>query len=149
MTVQNASKSSITQQLRSDPGQLIWLAKAIQLVCLKLVLTNLNYRVLRTSTVAIFLSYDLPLYTSICLGYTSCLISFVLDQSTCQKRVEGDKIQNEKKKQFLPTVGLKPTQLRFAVWCSTDWAMRAIMNPVSFKWPLYIHMLPIPMYILV
>ena len=30
-----------------------------------------------------------------------------------------------KMKNFLSTVGLEPTTLRFQVWCSTDWASRA------------------------
>ena len=70
------------------------------------VCTNLNYRVLGTSTAAIFLSIDLSLYAPIYLGRMSCLISFVSDQSTCQERVESDKIQNKK---FMPTVELEPS----------------------------------------
>ena len=85
----------------------------------KLVHTLLNYRVLGTSTATIFLSNDYSLYAPIYLGWTSGLISFALDQSTCQEHVGIDKIQNEK---FLPTVGLEPTTLRFQVWWSTDWA---------------------------
>ena len=65
----------------------------IQLI-LKLVYTLLNYRVLGTSTAAIFLSNDHSLYAPIYLGLTSCLISFEWDQPTCQGRVESDKIQN-------------------------------------------------------
>ena len=42
---------------------------------------------------------SLSLYAPIYLGWASCLISFVWDQSTCQERSESDKIQNEK---FLP-----------------------------------------------
>ena len=60
----------------------------------------------------VFLSNDHSLYAPIYLGWTSCLNSFAEDQSTCQERVESDKIQNEK---FLPTVGLEPTTLRLQV----------------------------------
>ena len=66
---------------------------------LKLVRTLLNYRyrVLGTSAAAIFLSNDNSLSAPIkYLEWTSCLISFELDQSTCQERIESDKIQNEK-----------------------------------------------------
>ena len=48
------------------------------------------------------------LYAHIHLGWTSCLISFVWDQSTCQESVESEKMQKEK---FLSTVGLEPTTL--------------------------------------
>ena len=82
---------------------------------LKLVHILFKYCVLGTSTVAIFLSNDHSLYAPIYLKWTSYLISFAWDQSTCKERVESNKIQNEK---FLPTVGLKPTTLRFEVWCS-------------------------------
>ena len=58
------------------------------------------------------LSFSLSLYAPIYLGWTSCLISFAWEQSTCQERVEGDKIQNEK---FLPTAGLELTTLRLEV----------------------------------
>ena len=40
-------------------------------------------------------------------------------QSIWKKRMESDKIQNEK---VLPTVELEPTTLRFLVRASTDWA---------------------------
>ena len=73
---------------------------------------NLNYRVLGTSTATVFLSNDHSLYEPIYLGWTSCLISFAWDKSTCQERVGSDKIQNEK---FLPTGGLEPSTLRFQV----------------------------------
>ena len=61
---------------------------------LKLVRTLLNYRVLGTNTAAIFLSNDHSLYAPIFLGLTTCLIFFVWDQSTYQKRVESDKIHS-------------------------------------------------------
>ena len=95
------------------------------------MLTLLNYRVLETSTAAIFLSngHLISLYAPIYLGWTSSLISFVWDQSTCQERVESDKIQNEK---FLPRVELEPTTLRSAVWCY--WATRALLKAVLFSW---------------
>ena len=38
-------------------------------------------------------------------------------------------------------MGLDPTALRSEVRCSTDWAYRAYMLTVLFKWPLYIHVL--------
>ena len=79
---------------------------------LKLVCTLLNYRVLGTSTAYVFLSNEHSLYAPIYIGWTSCLISFAWDQSTCQERVGSEKIHNEK---FLPTVGLEPTTLRFQV----------------------------------
>ena len=105
---------------------------------LKLVRTLLNNVDLGTSTTAIFLSNDYSLYALILLGWTSCLISFVWDQSTCQESVQNDKIQNEK---FLPTVGFEPTTLRFEVWCSTDWASRAWCKPCYLRYfagePLY------------
>ena len=44
-------------------------------------------------------------------------------------------------------MGLEPTTLKFQVWCSTDWASRACWM-LSFKWPYYIYVLPIPMYTL-
>ena len=44
--------------------------------------------------------------------WTPCLISFPRDQSTCQVRVESDKIRNEK---FLPTFGFEPIALRSEV----------------------------------
>ena len=74
---------------------------------LKLVCTLLNYRVLGTSTAAIFLSNDHSLYMHLYTSdevyrYMKCLISFVWHQSTCQERVESDNMQNEK---FLLTVG--------------------------------------------
>ena len=83
-----------------------------RLKMLKLVRTLLNYRVQGTSTATAFLSNDHSLYAPIYLEWTSCLISFAWDQSTCQEHVGSDKIQNEK---FLPTVGLEPTSLRFQV----------------------------------
>ena len=52
------------------------------------------------------------LYAHIYLEWTSCLISFAWDQSTCQERVGNDKIQNEKS---LPTAGLEPSTLRLEV----------------------------------
>ena len=68
------------------------------------------------------LKLSFSLYAPMYLGWASCLISFAWDQSTCQERVESDKIQNE---QFLPTVGLEPTTLSLEVWCSTYCASRA------------------------
>ena len=73
-----------------------YIADALPMISTILVCTLLNYLVLGISTAAIFPSNDHSLYASICLGWTSCLISFVLDQSTCQERVKSDKIQNEK-----------------------------------------------------
>ena len=73
---------------------------------LKLVRTPLNV-LLRG-----FSKLSFSLYAPIYLGWTSCLISFAWDQSTCQERVESDKIQNEK---LLPTVGLEPTTLSLEV----------------------------------
>ena len=58
-------------------------------------------------------------------------------QSTCQERVESDKIQNEN---VLPTAGFEHT-----VWCSTNWADRAYMKAVLFKWSLYKYIIPIQM----
>ena len=84
---------------------------------LKLVHTNLNYCELGTSTATIFFSNDFTLYAPIYLGWTSCLISVVCDHSSCQECTGSEKIQNEN---FLPTVGLKPTTLRFEVWCSNE-----------------------------
>ena len=72
---------------------------------LKLLRTYLKNCVLGTSTAAIFLSNDHSLYSLIYLGWTSCLISFTWEQSTCQERVENDKIQSGN---FLPTMGLDP-----------------------------------------
>ena len=43
----------------------------------------------------------------------SCLISSVWHQSTCQERVNSDKMQNEK---FLIAAGLQPTALRSKVY---------------------------------
>ena len=68
----------------------------IVIFLLKLVRTNLNYRVVGVRTAAISLSNEHSLFAPIYLGWTSCLISFVWGQSTCQERVESDKIQNEK-----------------------------------------------------
>ena len=62
---------------------------------LKLVCTLLNYHVLGTTTANVFLSNDHSLYAPIYLGWRSCLISFEWDQSTCQERIESDKIQTE------------------------------------------------------
>ena len=76
---------------------------------LKLVRILLKYHVLGTSTVIVSPSNDHSLHAPIYLGWTSCLISFAWDQSTCQERVESDKIQNEK---VLPKVGLEPTTMR-------------------------------------
>ena len=73
---------------------------------LKLVRTPLN--VYFAAFKIIFLSLYAPIY----FVWTSCLISFAWDQSTCHERVESDKIQNEK---VLPTVGLEPTILRLEV----------------------------------
>ena len=77
---------------------------------LKLVRTNLNYRVIGTSTANIFIQM---IILSVQLGRMSCLIIFVWDQSTCQERVDSDKIRNEK---LLSTVRLEPTTLRFLSW---------------------------------
>ena len=52
-----------------------------------------NYGELGTSS-NIFLSYDYSLYAPIYLEWTSCLISFASDQSTCKERVESDKMKN-------------------------------------------------------
>ena len=40
------------------------------------------------------------------------MLDFIWDQSTCQERVESDKIQNEK---IVPTAGLELTTLRLEV----------------------------------
>ena len=63
--------------------------------CLKLVHTLLKYRVLGISTAAIFLPNDHSLHVPIYLGWLSCMLSFVWHQSTCQVRVESEKMQNE------------------------------------------------------
>ena len=110
---------------------------------LKLVRTPLNYHTLGTCSAAIFLSSDHSLYATINLAWTPCLISFVWDQSTCLVRIESEKIQNEK---LLSTVVFEPTTLIFVVRCSNDWATRNLLKGVLFKWSLYIHVLPIPMY---
>ena len=60
---------------------------------LKLERTYLNYLVLETSTADIFFEI---IILSMYRGWMSYLIIFVWDQSTCQERVESDKIQNEK-----------------------------------------------------
>ena len=52
-----------------------------------------------------------------------------------------------KMKNSLSTVGLEPSTLRLQVWCSTYWASRAC-ECCTFKWPYYIHVLPIPMFTL-
>ena len=78
---------------------------------------NLNYCVLGTIATALLCSNDHSLYAPTYRGWTSCLISFVWDQSTSQERVESDTIQKEK---FLPTMVLGPTVMRFEVYCSTD-----------------------------
>ena len=41
----------------------------------------------------------------------------------CQECIESEKMQNEK---FLLTVGHEPTAMRSEVWCSTNWAYRAL-----------------------
>ena len=135
------------KRYRHIDHSLIWSKKTLLKVKkksteLKLVRTLLNYRVLGCSTDAIFLSNDQSVYAPIFIGWTSGLVSFVWDQSTCQVLVESNKIQIEK---FLPTVGLKPTTLRFEVWWSTDWATQACWKLFIFcLWPYYIHVLPIP-----
>ena len=89
---------------------------------LQVVRTNLNYRVLGTSTTNIFLSKDHFLYAPRMDG----MLDFIVwDQSTCQERVGRDYIQNEK---VLPTVGLKPTTFRCVVRCYTDLATRDLMK---------------------
>ena len=113
-----------------------YIAETLLNVTWKLVRTCLNYRVLGTSTAAIFLSNDHSLYAPLFLEWSSCLISFSWDQSTCQERVESNKIQNEK---FLPTVFLEPTTLGCEVGWSTDWASRAC-------WKLYLNDLITYMY---
>ena len=94
---------------------------------LKLVRTLLNYRILRTSTSVIFLSNGHSLYTPLYFGLKSSLISFAWDQSTCQVRVESDKIQNEK---CLPTVGFEPTTLFGLLYVSItlfQWVVKFII----------------------
>ena len=83
----------------------------------KLVSTNLINSALRTSTAAICLLNDHSLDAPVTSDKCHCLISFVLDQSICQERIESDKIPNEK---VLPTEGLEPTALRFVARCSND-----------------------------
>ena len=114
---------------------------------LQLVHTLLNYATcssnVGTSTVAIFLSNDHSLYAPIYLGWTSCLISFVWHQSSCQERVESNKMQNEK---ILPTCGFEPTTIESEFWCSTNLANRVLMKVAIFKcFFIYKHVLPIPM----
>ena len=99
--------------------------------------TNLNYHAQETRTATVFLSNDHSLYAPMYLGWTSCLMSFVLDQSTCQERVESDKIQNEK---FLTTVGREPTALRFEVGRSTIWSNRAWRKLYNCLKNLYTYM---------
>ena len=92
-----AEKEGVSEEIKKEIDRVIELIVVSH--NLKLVRTLLNYRILGTSIAAIFFQMII-----IYLRWTSCLISFVWDQSTCQERVESDKIQNEK---FLPTVGLE------------------------------------------
>ena len=70
---------------------------------LKLVCTNLSYRVLGTSTATISLSNDHSLWAHITSDGCHAWLKFVWDQSTFQERVESHKLQNE---QFFLPVGL-------------------------------------------
>ena len=108
-------------------------------LCLKLVRTNLNYCILGTSTVAIFLSNDHFPYASI-ITLDECHAWFHLYGTSRPARnaSKTTKFRNEK---FLPTSGLKPTTLRFVARCSTDWTNRALMKAVLWKLPLNIHVL--------
>ena len=58
------------------------------------------------------------------------LDSICIDQSTCQERVESDKIQNKKS---LSTGGLEATTLRILAWCSTDWTTWALMTAFYYS----------------
>ena len=81
-----------------------------------------------------FLPNDHSLYAPTCiyLGWTSCLISFVWGQSTCQERVESDKIQNEK---VLPTVG-QPWYLKSD---ALPTGLARLVDSCLLKWPYYIY----------
>ena len=102
----------------------------------------LNYSVLGNATV--FLSNDHSLYVPIYLGWTLCLITFAFDQTTCQERVGSEKYKmknscpqwDSKSQPWNFKSGALPTELAWFVECC------------PFKWPHYIHVLPIPMYTL-
>ena len=55
------------------------------------------------------------------------------------------KLQNAKWK-ILANRRIRSSTMRFEVWCSTNWANRALMKVVPFKWSIYKHVLPMPMY---
>ena len=91
------------------------------------MLTLLNIRVLETSTAAIFLSNGHSLYAPLYLWWMSCLISFEWDRSTCQERVESDKMQNKK---LLFQCDSKPQ----------PWDLKSDAppsEPIGFRWKLY------------
>ena len=96
--------------------------------CWKLVHTYLNYRVLGIRTAAICLSNDHFLCAPIYLGWTSCLISFVWDQSTCQECVEIDPT-DLRKVCGIPTGNAYSSRHSFTWICSNCWDNFAKLFP--------------------
>ena len=88
-----------------------------------------KYCVLGSS--AIFLSNGHSLYAHITSDECHVCVYLYRTSTTCQRRIESDRIQNEK---FLSTVGLELTTLTFVAWCSTDLATLALMELVLLKW---------------
>ena len=101
--------------------------------------TLLNYRVLGTSTATVFLSNDHSLYAPIYLGWTSCLISFAWDQSTCQERIGSDK---NKMKNSCPQWDSNPQPWVFKS-DALQTKLAGLVECCPSKWPYYIHVLPI------
>ena len=82
-----------------------------------------SFKLLCTRNLCISFKWSFSLCTYIPRMNVS-LISFVWHQSTCQERIESEKMRNEK---CFFTVGLEPRALRFEVWCFTNWANWAVM----------------------